>query len=372
MPPLRVLSPHPKSETPPKDPDALQRDPACSQTTVGRSAEESLAQIGGAINEWGPTTDSVPGLIGGYLAKLPQSLLLSIGCVLVLLVGSFNHLAGPEHSSPGLYLVPILLVTWFTERWIGFILSLLAALTWLIVDLTSGATYSYSDLPYWNGVKRLSSFFILTIIVSVLKNALTQEKEISRIDFLTGIRNRRYFIELVNMEINRARRYERPFTMVCLDLDNFKALNDCFGHSTGDILLRLVAHTLRENIRVTDTVARLGGDEFAILLPETEREAAEVMMQRIQKINLEIMQKHGWPVTLSIGVVTFTSPPSTVDEMLRISDRLMYNAKNNGKNSIQYEVFGTRGMAGGDSHKKGNPNQAIRFIDYGLKRCTIR
>jgi diguanylate cyclase (GGDEF)-like protein len=178
--------------------------------------------------------------------------------------------------------------------------------------------------------------------VSVLKNTLTHEKEISRIDFLTGIRNRRYFIELVNMEIDRARRYEHPLTMVCLDLDNFKAVNDCFGHSTGDILLRLVAHTIRENIRVTDTVARLGGDEFGILMPETGRNVAEVVIQRVQKINLDYMRKHGWPVTLSIGVVTLTSPPSTVDDVLRISDRLMYIAKENGKNSIQYEVFGTR------------------------------
>jgi len=169
-----------------------------------------------------------------------------------------------------------------------------------------------------------------------------QEKQLSRIDFLTGIKNRRYFIELANMEINRTRRYEHPFTMLCIDLDNFKVVNDSFGHSTGDILLRLVARTIWENIRVTDTVARLGGDEFAILMPETGRDVAEVIIQRVQKINLDYMRKHGWPVTLSIGVVTFTNPPSTVDEVLRISDRLMYTAKKNGKNRIEYEVFGTR------------------------------
>jgi diguanylate cyclase (GGDEF)-like protein len=191
-------------------------------------------------------------------------------------------------------------------------------------------------------VARLSSFVILTFILSALKSTLKQEKETSRIDFLTGIRNRRYFIELVNMEINRARRYEHPFTMACIDLDNFKTVNDCFGHSTGDILLRLVARTIQENIRVTDTVARLGGDEFAILLPETGRNGAEVILQKIQKINLDIMRRHGWPVTLSIGVATFTSPPSTVDQTLRISDQLMYHAKNNGKNSIRHEVFGAR------------------------------
>jgi diguanylate cyclase (GGDEF)-like protein len=342
MPPLSLLSPYPKSKTPAERLDALQHDPACSRTTVGRPPQESLAQMGRAISEWGPAPDSVPGLIMGYLSKLPQSLLISIGFLIVLLVGILTHLAGPELSSAVFYSIPIVLVTWFTRRSIGLILSTLSALAWLISDLTSGATYSQSTIPYWNGVSRLSSFFILSIALSSLKSILKQEKELSRIDFLTGIRNRRYFIELADMEINRARRYEHPLTMVCLDLDNFKAVNDCFGHTTGDILLRLVARTLWENIRVTDTVARLGGDEFAILMPETGRDVAEVIIQRVQKINLDYMRKHGWPVTLSIGVVTFTNPPSTVDEVLRISDRLMYTAKNNGKNSIQYEVFGTR------------------------------
>jgi diguanylate cyclase (GGDEF)-like protein len=315
---------------------------ACSETKVGKPPKESVAQMGSGINEWDPTTNSFPGLVVEYLSKLPQSLLISVASVMVLLVGILNHIAGPELSSTVFYLIPIALVTWFTKRSIGLILSMLSALTWLIADLSSGATYSYSDIPYWNGVARLSSFFILVFILSALKGTLKQEKEFSRIDFLTGIRNRRYFIELVNMEINRTRRYERPFTMVCIDLDNFKTVNDCFGHTTGDILLRLVARTLQQNVRVTDTVARLGGDEFAILLPETGRNVAEVIMQKVQKINLDIMQRHGWPVTLSIGVVTFTSPPSTVDEALRISDQLMYTAKESGKNSIRHEVFGMR------------------------------
>lgn len=315
---------------------------ACDKTTVGRPPEESLAQIEGAINKRQPPTDSFPGLIVQYLSNLPQSFFIIGGSVMVILVGILNHIAGPELSSTVFYLIPIALVTWFTKRSIGLIISILSALMWLIADLTSGATYSSSDIPYWNGVARLSSFFILTFILSALKNIIKQEKELSRIDFLTGVQNRRCFIELVNMEIHRARRYGHPFTLVCLDLDNFKTVNDCFGHSTGDILLRLVAHTIQENIRVTDTVARLGGDEFAILLPETGRNMAEVIIQRIQKTNLNIMQKHGWPVTLSIGVATFTSPPSTVDETFRISDQLMYIAKTNGKNSIQYEVFGGR------------------------------
>jgi diguanylate cyclase (GGDEF)-like protein len=315
---------------------------ACSETKIERPPEECPAQMGEPTNKQEPTTDSFFRLMMEYLSKLPQLLLISVGTVMVLLVGILSQKAGPHFALAIFYMVPIALVAWFSERWIGFIFSIFSALIWLIADIASGATYFPSDIPYWNGVARVGSFFILTFILSTLKSTLKQEKEFSRVDFLTGTRNRRYFIELLNMEINRARRYEHPFTVVCIDLDNFKIVNDCFGHSTGDILLRLVAHTIQQNIRVTDTVARLGGDEFAILLPETGRNVAEAILQKVQKINLEIMRRHGWPVTLSIGVVTFTSPPSTVDETLRISDQLMYSAKNNGKNSIQYEVFGTR------------------------------
>jgi diguanylate cyclase (GGDEF)-like protein len=191
-------------------------------------------------------------------------------------------------------------------------------------------------------LRRLGYFLILTFVLSALKNALEKEKELSRIDFLTRVGNGRYFIELANMEINRARRYEHPLTVAYIDLDNFKTINDRFGHSTGDNLLRLVADTIKNNIRLTDTVVRMGGDEFAILLPETGPELAEAITRKIQKINLELMQKNGWPVTFSIGVVTFISPPSTVDEILKRSDNLMYSAKNNGKNTIKYEVSGIK------------------------------
>ena len=312
------------------------------QTKTGRPSEEGLPQMGGIINKKEPPTDSFFGLIVEYLSKLPKPLWISVGSVMVLLVGIVNRLAGPELSSTVFYLIPIALVTWFTKRSIGLILSVFSALSWLIADLSSGATYPFSDIPYWNGVARVSSFFVLTFILSELKTALKQEKESSRTDFLTGTRNRRYFMELLNTEINRARRYERPFTLVSFDLDNFKMVNDRFGHSTGDRILRLVARAIQENIRVTDTVARLGGDEFAILLPETGRNVAETILRRVRNINSDIMKRRGWPVTLSIGVVTFKSPPSTVDEALQISDQLMYDAKSNGKNRNQHEVFGMR------------------------------
>jgi diguanylate cyclase (GGDEF)-like protein len=132
-------------------------------------------------------------------------------------------------------------------------------------------------------------------------------------------------------------------------------VNDRFGHSGGDALLRLVVSTIRDNIRATDIVARLGGDEFVIPLPETGPEPAGVITDKIQKISLDLMQKNQWPVTLSLGVVTFIQPPPTVDEMLKISDHLMYAAKKNGKNMARYELFGKQKVnSSGGAPKKVN------------------
>lgn len=291
---------------------------------------------------WESAIESLRQVIIEYLYNLNRSVLITLGVVIIVSVGILNHLAGPDLSTWILYLIPIFLITWFTERWIGFLMSTITALTWLIADYTSGANYLDRAVPYWNYTARLCSFIIFTFILSALKSAMEKEKELSRIDFLTGVGNGRYFIELANMEINRARRNEHPLTVVYIDLDNFKTINDRYGHSTGDNLLRLVANTIKSNIRLMDTVARLGGDEFAILLPETGPELAEAITRKVQKINLEIMQKNGWPVTFSIGVVTFIHPPTTVDEILKVSDNLMYTAKNNGKNMIKYEVSGTK------------------------------
>ena len=145
-------------------------------------------------------------------------------------------------------------------------------------------------------------------------------------------------MELAEMEIHRARRYDRPFTVIYIDLDDFKMVNDRFGHAMGDKLLRSLAQALHKKIRTTDLVARLGGDEFGILLPETGPEVAELIVRRLQDAGFTLLEK-GWPVPFSMGVVTFLKPPASVDEMLIASDTVMYAAKENGKHGISRETF---------------------------------
>jgi len=272
------------------------------------------------------------------LAKKPRSFLIVLGFILVAFVGIIRYLTGPEFAFSLFFLLPISLGTWFVGRWAGILLSVMSAVVWLATDLIGGQSYSHPIVPIVNETFRVSVFLIVVVILSTLKVVLEREKMFARKDFLTGIANRQAFFEFAEIEINRCRRYEYPLSIAYIDCDNFKAINDYFGHQTGDNLLKAVANTLQKNIRVTDIVARLGGDEFAVLLPDTGYEPSHVVIRKIQKVLLNVMQDNGWPVTFSFGVVTFKSPPGSVDEIIKAADTLMYSAKQEGKNIVKQKV----------------------------------
>jgi diguanylate cyclase (GGDEF)-like protein/PAS domain S-box-containing protein len=167
-----------------------------------------------------------------------------------------------------------------------------------------------------------------------LRESLERERSAARIDFLTGILNRRGFFEIATSESQRSRRYKRPLSLVYVDLDNFKGVNDTMGHDAGDELLIRVAAIIHSEVRGTDSVGRLGGDEFAVLLPETDQEHGRVVVQKVQKQLMEVMQERKWPVTFSIGLISFQVPPESIEEMVREADRVMYSVKLKGKNSV--------------------------------------
>ena len=124
-----------------------------------------------------------------------------------------------------------------------------------------------------------------------------------------------------------------------MDVDNFKTVNDQFGHKSGDELLKLVAKTLTDNFRSVDTIARLGGDEFAILMPETESVEVENKIRIVQTSLLEKMNLKKWPATFSFGIAVFTNLTLSPDEMLKTADLLMYKAKQGGKNCIIIDIY---------------------------------
>ena len=259
--------------------------------------------------------------------------------VLIAGVGIFDYLTGYEISFSLFYLLPISLATWFAGRRLGVLASIASALTWLIADISPGHPYSHPAIYYWNTAIRFSFFIILTYLLSAVRKAHELEKGLARIDNLTGAANGRYFAELLQLEIARSQRHNLPFTVAYVDVDNFKTINDTFGHSMGDQVLQITIKHVKTRLRNIDVVARLGGDEFAFLFPATDQSAARAAISRIQMSLLSEMCQRNWPVTFSIGVLTCTNTPDTADELIKLADALMYSAKNDGKNSIRYSVY---------------------------------
>ena len=182
--------------------------------------------------------------------------------------------------------------------------------------------------------------FIMSYMLSLLKKDFDTEHAHARRDHLTGAANRRSFQAVADYEINQSRRHERVLSVALIDLDNFKAVNDQLGHHVGDDLLVKVVQIIKENVRGTDFVARLGGDEFCVLFPETDTIATANLLENLQKKFLEVMVLYRWPVTFSIGAITYKIPPVSAHDMVKEVDANMYAAKLGGKNRIIHVTMG--------------------------------
>ena len=272
------------------------------------------------------------------LEKRSRHFWITTGALLIVLVALIDILTGPEVSFALFYLAPIVLVTWFAGRPLGVVTSILSTIAWSIADMMSGTTYSHPLIRYWNTSTRLAFFLMATFFLPLLQ-ALEREKELARRDYLTGAANRLFFVESMQGELIRSQRYDRPFTIVFADIDNFKAVNDRFGHAVGDELLRAVVTRATANLRKSDLVARMGGDEFAFFMPETTPEAAKGAVTKLQSALLDEMVQKGWPVTLSIGALTCLATPATIDDVMKRVDDLMYAAKKQGKNQAAFDVY---------------------------------
>jgi two-component system cell cycle response regulator len=162
--------------------------------------------------------------------------------------------------------------------------------------------------------------------------------ELATTDPLTRLRNRRAFFENGAKALAMAQRYVSDISVILLDIDHFKKINDAHGHQAGDEALVVVAHIMTELTRGVDTVARIGGEEFAVLLPDTNRLGTAVLAERIRaSIEREqfIFGDKIVPITVSIGIASFgVDPGEGIDQLLGVADNRLYMAKNNGRNRI--------------------------------------
>lgn len=166
-----------------------------------------------------------------------------------------------------------------------------------------------------------------------------QTAEMAVRDGLTGLLNHRRLYERLKEEVSRSARYHHPMTLLMIDVDHFKRYNDTYGHQQGDELLRILAETLLQNVRQSDVVGRYGGEEFAVVLPETEKESAVILAQRLCEVVANTPfpgYPGGSPVrcTISIGVASYPDDALSVSELVAAADAALYRAKRYGKNRV--------------------------------------
>ncbi len=277
--------------------------------------------------------------------RTPRTVIIVISVLLVGAVATLDSATGSELSFSIFYLLPVSLAAWYVGGWSGPTISVLAAGTWFAIDAIDGGVYSSPFIPYWNAAVRLGFFVLVAALLTNLHRHLRMEEKLARIDGLTGVMSGRSFRHSAAEIIGLAGRNEKPFTLVYVDLDDFKKVNDTRGHAEGDRALKAVASALMNSVRRTDIVGRLGGDEFAVLLPETAESGAREVIEKI-RANLTAAAAAEWPIGASIGAAVFLDPPGNPEEAISRADHLMYEAKKSGKNStVFFEVPAVSGVS---------------------------
>jgi diguanylate cyclase (GGDEF)-like protein len=196
--------------------------------------------------------------------------------------------------------------------------------------------------PKWMPASNETNIRFFEVMASTAANALRnaqlfeEVEQRARTDYLTGLANHRFFQATLAVEVGRAQRHERTFSLLMIDLDFLKSVNDQFGHPSGDTVIRASAETIRKTCREIDFPARYGGEEFTVILPDTPLMSAVQVADRIR----EAIGAQDFPpigrVTASIGVANYPLNGNTKEDLIRVADQALYKAKSEGRNRVAY------------------------------------
>ena len=254
----------------------------------------------------------------------------------IALVGYLQYLSGPDLVFSIFYVLPLLLLGSKVGGRAAAPSCVIAAIVAGLGDFAFAPRREDMGILFWNGASRFGVF----VMVASLRAGVDRQERLAATDPLTGVANGRTFDEAAARSIASFGAVGRPVTVCYLDLDDFKKINDSYGHSGGDAALRTMATALRASTREDDVVARLGGDEFALLLPATGSAGARRMLEdlkaRVEKAAASLPSG----VSFSVGAATFLVEPASVDEMIGAADAMMYAAKRAGKSTFQHVTVG--------------------------------
>lgn len=255
----------------------------------------------------------------------PRVLVLFLGLLGIFGLAGVDWAIGPEIGVAILYVMAIMAVT-FHASWVdGAIVATIAAAAGLLGRLVGPNDLEVATV-LWSLFSELAVFLTFVLIMHHIRRLVQLLEHQSRFDALTGALNTRGLLELLQRERSRAERYNLAMTVVFIDLDEMKEVNDRMGHAGGDELLRRFAGKVSDSLRDEDLCARVGGDEFVVVLPDTDHRQAMSVVERLQLGVHEI--------SASYGVATFLSQPPAIEDLISAADSMMYVAKRAGGNRV--------------------------------------
>ena len=202
------------------------------------------------------------------------------------------------------------------------------------LEIPSHRYLSSTTIPIYFAIDALGcviSFFVIVAILSKLRDSYLMQRANAIKDPLTSLYNRLGLLEILNIEVENLRREGHPFLLLLVDCDNFKTVNDQWGHGAGDQVLKTDAHTIMDSIRRSDFASHHGGAEFIIFAGHIDENDAGPFIEKIRNNLNKAMHLQRWPATVSIGAAMFEKAPRTVDELIAFVDSLMYETKRSGK-----------------------------------------
>ncbi|MEM9645681.1 MAG: GGDEF domain-containing protein [Planctomycetota bacterium] len=287
-----------------------------------------------------PTSSNQPSRIGNMLDKARRhpKVTLCVSLVVASIIAPIDHWAGDEIPLLVLYLPSIIMVCWAVSLRAGAMLATIASVGWILDDAIVLSEDPAAGSRLWLAAVHACFFTVILGMVQRLRMAHDHEHRLARTDGLTGLCNAKAFREAAESVLTQRRQPDTNITLAFIDCDNFKTVNDTLGHLEGDRLLAAISEQMKSSVRKQDVPARMGGDEFAILMPDTTQEEARQVIGRVCEALNARMQASNWPVTFSVGVAVYATPPESVDALIHGADELMYQVKDGQKDATIYQL----------------------------------
>ena len=248
-----------------------------------------------------------------------------LGLAVIAAAAAVDYALGPNVQLTAVFALAPMVTAWCATRRDAVVVAIVAATVSAALHAVTGSVVA-EPLPLLLTVFfRFSALAIIAILVAQVRATTERLEDLSMRDELTGLLNRRALVERLDEEIARAKRHETPLSLIYADIDEFKDVNDRFGHGVGDEYLIQVAEALTITVRPTDHVARMGGDEFVVVLPDTDAPGAHALAARLTEQMLDLERRYG--AGLSLGITSFSTAPESVESAINAGDHEMYATK---------------------------------------------